>query len=52
VDDELLVEEKRKNHRDDDRCRIVEGVEEAGGNEDFVFHVVNSTAVGAPWIFR
>jgi len=38
MDDELLVEEDRKDHRHDHGRGIVEGMEKRGGKEDSFFH--------------
>ncbi len=37
-DDELLAVKKREDHRDSNRCSIIESMEEGSGNEDLFFH--------------
>jgi hypothetical protein len=49
LNDELLTVKKRKDHRNDDRCSIVERVEQCRGKEDSCFHVERERYILNPW---
>lgn len=39
-DDELLAVKKREDHRDGNRCSIIESMEEGSGDENLFFHAL------------